>query len=235
MKKRPLVWVILIIVLYVGMSSILNIKVTTSQGINYQVSTIEIPLYLKLLDFLDRNYNYKWTVKKIIGNSKEEKDNVLKILKWTHENIKKTPQGYPIIDDHVWHIIVRGYGEDDQLSDVFATLCNFAGMDAFFSWISTEDNSSRIPLSFVNMNGKWSVLDPYRGIYFRNKKGNLADIEDILNGDWIEENIDNHRESDISYVDYLRNLSPVRKVGLKRANIQSPLNRLKYEIKKWSK
>ena len=155
---------------------------------------------------------------------------VLKIFEWTHENIKNTPDGYPIIDDHVWHIIVRGYGQDDQSSDVFTTLCNYAGVDAFFSWVYSEDHRSRMPLSFVKVDSKWRVFDPYNGVSFKNKKGNLASIEDIINVDWVKEGVGG---TDVNYTIYLKNLSPIIEAGLKRANTQSPINRLKYEIKKW--
>lgn len=235
MEKRWIKWFLLVFAVLLGMIYVLNIKVTTKQGINFQVRTIEIPLYLKVLDFFDRHYNYKWTVERIIGDSKVDEEKIMKIFKWTHENIKKIPEGYPVIDDHVWHIIVRGYGDYDQSSDVFTALCNYAGVDAFLNWAYTEDRSSRIPLSFVKINEKWYVFDPYNEVYFKNRKGNLADIEDMINGDWTVQGINNSSEHEINYAVYLKNLSPVKEIELTRANSQSPLNRLKYEIKKWLK
>jgi len=80
MKKKWLLWIIVIIFTLGGTTYILNINVTTQQGINYQWQTIEIPLYLKILDFFDRHYNYKWTVKRITGDSKTEKEKVFKIF-----------------------------------------------------------------------------------------------------------------------------------------------------------
>jgi len=233
MGKRWIKSIIIIIFISVGIFYALNIKVTTRQGINYQWQTIKIPLYLKVLDFFNRHYNYKWTVERIIKDSKTDKEKVLKIFKWTHENIKKTPEGYPVIDDHVWHIIVRGYGVDDQFSDVFTTLCNYADIDAFYSWVYTENNDSRIPLSFVKVNERWNVFDPYNGVYFKNQKGELASIEEIIKEDWQAESIDSQKKPDVNYVIYLKNLSPIAEIGLRRANVQSPINRLKYEIKKW--
>jgi hypothetical protein len=41
---------------------ILNISVTTRQGVNYQVREIKFPLYLKILDFVDRHYKQKLSV-----------------------------------------------------------------------------------------------------------------------------------------------------------------------------
>ena len=111
----------------------LNFTVTTQKGVNFKVQTIKIPLYLKALDFFDRHYNYKLITKRIIRDAQNEQDKAMKILEWTYKNIKRQPKELPVIDDHVWHIIVRGYGLNDQFSDVFTTLCNYAGMDAFFT------------------------------------------------------------------------------------------------------
>jgi hypothetical protein len=211
---------------------ILNVKVTTKQGIDFKVHTLKIPLYLKTMDFFDRHYNYKWLVQRIIGDSKTDKEKVFKIFQWTHENIKKMPKGYPVIDDHAWHIIVRGYGLDDQSADVFTTLCNYAGADAFFNWVEGEGNDVAIALSFVKIKGRWIVFDSYNGVYFKNKENNLADIAEIAKGDWLIESIDNSGKPNIDYAHYLKNIQPIKRVGLIRSNTQSPFNRLRYEIKK---
>ena len=63
---------------------ILNISLTTKQGINYQVREIKIPLYLKILDFMDRHYNYKHTVKNILGNTEDDNAKAIKILNWIY-------------------------------------------------------------------------------------------------------------------------------------------------------
>ena len=231
--KKKLLKLIFLITAFIIIIAILNIKVNTNQGINYSVSTLKIPLYLKVLDFFDRHYNYKWAVHRIIDDAKTDEEKVLKIFKWTCDNIKKAPDGYPVIDDHVWHIMVRGYGVVDQFSDVFTTLCNYANVDAFYNKIFTKDQSSCIFLSFTKIDKRWVVFDPYNGVYFKNNKDELASIEEILTGNWLIENIDSSDISHIDYNSYLSNLRQIRNTGLSRANIQSPLNRLKYEIKKW--
>lgn len=215
----------------------LNTKVTTRQGIDYQLSTVRIPLYLKLIDFFDRHYNYKELVRRIYnGNdAKVDEEQIKKIFEWTYKNIRKVPEGFPVVDDHVWHIIIRGYGVNDQASDVFTTLCNYAGTDAFFCWIKATNQAHRIPLSFVKIKGRWNVFDPYNGNYFKNTKGDLAAIEEIIKGDWLIESIDSSNAPDVNYAQYLKNLIVIKDVNLTRANIQSPFNRLKFEIKKWLK
>jgi len=230
--KKSLCLLLCCIVVSVGIFAILNIPVATRQGINYQWHTIRLPLHLKILDFFDRHFNYKQLVKRIVKDADTDREKVMKIFEWTHQNIKRDiPEGWPIIDDHAWHIIVRGYGVNDQASDVFTTLCNYAGVDAFFTWINTSNRTKGISLSFIKIEQKWSIFDPYHGCYFKNKDGELADIEDIKSkAIWSIESLDG--KPNIDYASYLDNLPSVKDVGLSRANIQSPLNRLFFEIRK---
>ena len=228
--KRVLIILLIGIFIITGLLVIVNIEVTTRQGINYQWHTIEIPLYLKILDFFDRHYNYRWLVNRIINNKDSDETKVLKIFHWTCENIKHQPKELPAIDDHVWHIIVRGYGARDQISDVFTTLCNYAGVDAYFGWVYTADRTKRILLSFVKIGERWCIFDPFNGSYFKNKDDKFADIEEIKSGSsWSIENLG--RKSDIDYPAYFDNLPPIKDAGLTRANTQSPLNRLLFELK----
>jgi len=212
---------------------LLNINVTTKQCINYQCCTHKLPLYLKVLDFFDRYYNYKQLVKIITKDVVTEQERVMKIFAWTYENIKKVPAGFSVIDDHVWYIIIRGYGVSDQASDVFTTLCNYAGVDAFFTWVMTPDRSKKVPLSFVKIKDKWYIFDPYNGVYFKNNKGSLADVEVIKSGRYSVQGRTGTIEMD--YSDYISTLPAIKNSGLQRANIQSPLNRFLFEIKKWRK
>lgn len=224
-----------IICLSAALWVVLNLPVTSKQGVNYVVKTIKVPVYIKVIEFLDRNYHYQELTQGVTQGCYSEQDKVLAIFGWVHRNIKTDiPQGWPIIDDHVWHIVVRGYGVRDQLSDVFTTLCNYAGVDAFYTWVSTVNGARRIPLSLVKIEGSWRVFDPYHGCYFKNKEGEIADIEEIKSpANWSIENLDG--KPDLDYSIYLDNLPPIEDMGLSRANIQSPLKRLLFEFEKLKK
>jgi len=231
--KKFLLRLLSIIIVITGILVILNMNVSTRQGINYQWRTIRIPLYLKIQDFFDRHYNYKELTKRIIRDTKTDKERVMKIFEWTYQNIKRVPDGFPVIDDHVWHIIIRGYGVFDQSADVFTTLCNYAGVDAFFSIIYTKDKTSQIPLSFIRLDKRWRIFDSYNGIYFKNKNGDIASIDDIKNSNYKIVSIGEIKHFD--YNVFFENLPVIKEIGLKRANIQSPLKRLIFELKKWIK
>ena len=226
--KKKLYKILFFILILTGIFILLNMAVTTRQGINYEWHAIEIPLYLKVLDFFDRYYNYNLLVKRIVKGANSEEEKVMRLFEWTHRNIKKAPKELPLVDDHVWYTIIRGYGAKDQSQDVFTTLCNIAGIDAFFSLVNSEDKAGRIPLSFVRIQKKWHVLDAYYGVYFKNSKGRLADIES--GNDWVKVSLDD--EPNIDYAPYLNNLPPIKDFDLSRPRIQSPLNRLLFEIKK---
>lgn len=226
--KRKLFKILFLIVLVIAVFILLNLRVTTRQGIDYKLHSIEIPLYLKTLDFFDRYYNYRELVKRIVQGANNDEEKVMKIFTWTHNNIRKAPKELPVVDDHVWHIIVRGYGVNDQSQDVFAALCNIAGIDAFFTEVYTKDKSSAVILSFVKIKEKWYAFDAYRGVYFKDRQGRLADIG--VKNEWLIASLDG--QADIDYANYLKNLPTIKDISLGRSSIQSPLNRLFFEVKK---
>jgi hypothetical protein len=233
MKNKKIIFILFISFTLTIFIVILNIKVITKQGINYEVISTKIPLYLKILNFFDRHYNYKDLVKQIVKDTEVKEEKVLKIFKWTYEHIKAQPVQLPVIDDHVWNIIIRGYGVQDQYCDVFSTLCNYIGTEAFFDYVYTKDSSSKICLSFVRFNKRWYIFDPYRGIYFKDNYGHIADLEEIKNGNWRIEKITQTEKIDFDYKQYFQNLPIIKEMILKRSNIQSPLRRFIFTIKNW--
>lgn len=233
MKKKWLKWAILLLLIFFGIIYALNIKVTTKQGNDYHVSTIEIPLYLKILDFFDRHYNYVALVKKITKGANTQEEKVIRLFEWTYNNIKPQPQELPVVDDHVWNIIIRGYGAGEQSSDVFTTLCNYAGADAFYDWIKAQDNTKQIALSFVMIDKQWIVFDQYSGNIFITHAGKLASVNDILKGNWRTRNLLYPQRTNIDYSPFFRNMDLVTKIYIRRSRLQSPYRRFVYQIKNW--
>ncbi len=231
MKKRIILLLsIAFIVSIIAIS--LNMNASTKQCINYECHTYKIPLYLKALDFMDRDLHYKLLIKEIIKDAKTEDDKALKILQWTYANIRRVPEGFPVIDDHVWHIIVRGYGASDQFQDVFTTLCNYAKIPAFLDWIQLSAGKERFPLSFVKLTDGWTVFDAYCGVYFTNEKGRIAGISDLENNNWRINSISQGPLPD--YKKYFLRLETIdfKNWELSRAAIQSPLKRFIFWRKK---
>ena len=180
--KKKLRAFILIIVFVISGTVFFNLESTTRVGADYKVQTLKIPLYLKILNFFDRHFNYQWLTGRIIGDLNRDEEKAIKLLSWAFNHIKQQPKSLPVMDEHVWSVIVRGYGVGDNFHDVFTTLCNYADMDAFFIYVRSKKGGSEGPMSLVRINGSWAVFDPYNGVYFRNQSGNIASIQDMKTG-----------------------------------------------------
>ncbi len=224
--------ILLLLIFIVGSFCILNIEVNTRQCVNYDCHSIKLPLYLKLLGFFDRHYNYKNLVNEIVRGASSEEERSMRIFEWTYKNIKRVPRGLPVIDDHIWWTIIRGYGTMDQFSDIFTTLCNHAGIKAFFTDVSTKDGNSRYTFSFVRIKGGWVLFDPYNGVYFKDKNAKFSDIDSLSSGNWKSVSLDKEPRIVTDYSLYFENLSYINFSLLTRASIQSPFNRLLFELKK---
>jgi len=235
MKKRYLIPII-VFLLFLCLIALLNINVSTRQGTHYKVSRMTMPLYLKVLNFYDRHYNYKWLAKQITGHLDTREDKILRLFHWTYETIKPQPEGLPIMDSHPWDVYVRGYGCIDNIHDLFSTLCNYIGTDAFFDVLKVAD--SEMMLSFVRIKRGWVAFDPYRGVYFKNHTGGLATIEEIDEQDCHVVNLNQTSSASIAYYEkYFDENLPniIEKIGsgFIRANLQSPINRLKFQLHRW--
>src|SRR3989338_1679603 len=215
MRVKNIALILLIFLLAILFAAMLNFQVSTRQGVNYRVASIKIPLYLKMLDFFDRHYNYKALVDRITEGAQTDEEKALKVFEWTYLHIRPQPNELPIVDDHVWSIIIRGYGAGEQSSDVFTTLCNYIRVDSFYYWLQPNHDKRGIVLSFIKIRGKWVLLDQYRGIFFVTKDDKLASTEDIIKGNWKIKKLYSEIP-DFNYVPYFSNLTPVNKILVRR-------------------
>jgi len=138
---------------------------TTRQGVSFQVSTLHIPCYMKAIDFLHRHYQYQLIAERITHGLKSDQERVLAVFNWTRQNIRTTPKGWPIMDDHVLNIIIRGHGVEDQMADVLTTLCAYAGVPAYWRYVRS------LTVSYVKVGGHWAVIDMRRAVIFEDAHG----------------------------------------------------------------
>lgn len=226
-----------IIVPIIIILAIFNINLSTNQCIQadgYTCRVIRIPLYLKTLDFLDRHFNYKRLASSITEGVETDQEKAIKIFNWSHANIRRVPAGFPIVDDHIWNIAIRGYGTSDQVCDVFSTLCAYSGMPAFWAWIGLPGTKSRIPVSLVKINGQWRIFDPYLGFYLSNKKGEIASVQEIILDRSLIEQIPAETKvfGEVSYRSFFQYLDRSIEKQSDRTLLQSPVYRAGYLIKK---
>ena len=131
MKNRKFIF-LFVLILFLTMFFIATKETTRSIGINNKVTIYKIPIYLKIIDFYDRHYNYQYLAKNINKNTNSEKDIILNTTKWIKNNIKKISEGVDIVDNHILTIIERRLGADDQFSDLLSVLLVYSNIDSFF-------------------------------------------------------------------------------------------------------
>ena len=227
--RKRLVGGFLALLLAAGTIGILTATATTRQGVNYKVSSKELPVYVKTVDFLHRHYQYTILSEQITRGAGSERERALAVFDWTCKHLQRTPAGWPVVDDHVLNIIIRGHGLGDQMADVFTTLLTYAGVPAF--WIVVPEAGV---LSFAKVEGKWRVFDVANGIAFRNTQGDLADLEEVSvypSAEVVAMPGELHRGSRESRALSAPRLHVVAPDPL-RAELQMPWPRLKYEVKR---
>jgi hypothetical protein len=232
--KRPMVFVMIALATAFFLIWLLNIKVSVYKGIDYQVHTIKMPLYLKMLDFYDRHYNYMWLAGGITKGKAGQADKVEAVFLWVRQNLIFQPQSLRAIDDHAWNIIIRGYATRDQFSDVFTTLCRYAGLKAFFL-----KDDYRHYFSFVSIDGQWYVFDPVNAARFSGPDGSMLAVSSFAHKPWCVFDAQGKRRYELEE-EYRRHVEELGKLDLdkrfrwSKANIQSPLTRMLYGIKVWA-
>ena len=223
--------------LAVGLGAVLlcalNAPATTRQGINFNVSTAHIPLYVKTLDFLHRHEHYRLLARQITAGFTGDEARAIAVFRWTREHIVLTPKGWPIVDDHVLNIIIRGYGLDDQMADVFTTLCMYAGVPAFWRNLTPFDEGPILPLSFAKIGGAWRVFDVAHNVVFADTQGRLVPVDVLEKDPAIVETIAGDiRPGGLSYVRYLGLLQPFTVPDVLRAQQQMPVSRVFFEVRR---
>jgi hypothetical protein len=205
--------------------------VTTRQGVDFIAAARTVPLSTKLLGFLDRDAQYRLVAREGTGGETSEEARALAIFEWTRRRIRMTPQGSPVVDDHIWHIIIRGHGLDDQMADVFTTLCTYAGVSAFWEYLH-EPSGKTLVLSFVRIHGRWTVFDVAHGLVFRDAEGRLDAVDELLaDPALVERTAGRLRPWGEPYARYLEGFAFEVPHPL-RAELQRPWPRLWYELRR---
>lgn len=226
MTKKTFIAIISVIFIAI----VLNIPVATRQGINFKVRTLEIPLYIKVIEFIDRDYHYRRLVREITENQSTSEAKTIAILDWVKENIRDVPEGFDIIDDHVLDIIIRRYGSSDQMTDVFTTLCAYSRVPAFRSLLKLTTGDENMPIAYVKLKGKWRVFDVHHNAYFLNREGEIASVEDIISDVSIVK-AKGIKTKGVAYEEFFRDLEPIEKDFISKEQKQMPLYRIVYEVK----
>lgn len=179
--RRPLTrWVALVLALTACWAA-LQWPVTTRQGIDGHVSTQTIPLSIKLVRFWYRDLEYRALTRSITRGLSDDEAKLLALFDWVRAHVHRgTPPALAVVDDHVWHIIVRGYGEPDQLADVLATLCAYAGLPAQAVAVGPPGQGLIHSLTMVRLDDRWYPVDAYYGVLPREPGGRLLSRDELM-------------------------------------------------------
>ena len=214
--------------LWVGLTAPLA---TTKQGVDFEVTAYRVPLYAKAADFLARHAQYRLLARQVTQGLTTDAARVEAVLRWTHEHIRPTPEGWPVVDDHVLNIIIRGYGLNDQMADVFTTLTTYAGVPAF--WRVVERPEGNAVLSFAKVNGRWIVIDAEAARIVTDQHGRWLDVEALLNDPaLLRRDAGLLTPHGVPYWKYLEQLRPFHVPRPLRAETQMPIPRLGFELRK---
>ena len=191
-----------------------------------------LPLWVKTVNFVDRDLNFSRTADAVVGHIDGDEARALAALRWTRENIHPQPRELPSRDDHVWSIIVRGYGEPDQQADVFTTLLTYQHVPAY--WILIGRAPKELPISYVKIGGDWRVFDVAHGLVFRRRDGAMATPQDIASDLTIVEAAARGTVAELDpYVAYFDGYRSPDAPDVLRADLQMPARRAMYELKSW--
>lgn len=248
MKKTIKILMVSVLLLSGGIYGLLNLKTTTTMAINFQSKDYEIPVYLKILDFYSRHFHYKYLVKNVTQDYEQQREKILALAKWVNLNIKRTPDGVDVVDNHPLTIVERRLGLPEQFSDLLSVLLVYSGSQSFFKRINLKSiylfyEGNRYPLTFFKNEGSWSVMDPYQGFYFVNIDGDFASISDLQDKRWYIKTFENEEANKQEMLGFYSDLfsslptdeeingTDIYKRG-GRANSQHPSGRFAYEIHK---
>ena len=210
-----------------------NWPVTTRQGVNRDVTIHRLPLYVKAFEFLDRNAQYVQLSQEVAGASSTDEQRLLAAYDFTRRRIRDTPDGWPVVDDHILNIVIRGFGLNDQLSDVCALLATYSGVPAFWSKVKASGTDDGIIFTFASVDGRWVVLDVANGFLFRHRDGHLATPAEVAADPTTRP--EGTRTLMIRSTPYTRILDQLRMPPVPRplrAELQMPWPRLWYETKR---
>ena len=255
MKKKIFYFFIFIITVLI---IFLNFKGPRYTGVDYLVYKEKISNFQKIKEFYIRYYNYKQLVKKITYNVEKEKDEIIKISEWIYFNINKKSNKEVTIDSHPWTIVERQIGVKDQFSDILSVLLVINKIESFFIAKIIEYKESD-PLTFFKYNDKWSIIDPYYGIYFINNQKEFCSIEehkknkcafihlkygkisdDKISEIFFDKDFKNYNDLNSHYNLIFRSIPTTEDIENTniylrggRSYVQTPIHRLVYQIQKY--
>jgi len=206
--------------------------VTTRFGVDYRWSSKTLPLYEKALNFVSRDLQARRLSREVAAGGGSAEDVAIRIFRWVGTHVRRVPPGFPVVDDHLLHVIIRGYGAADQRTEVFALLASYAAIPATAVPLSVDAPERRrtIYVAVADVGGRLLVVDVENQILFRRDEGTLAYLDDLRRDPSPITRAGGHLIfNDMPYESYFTRLDTVRPV-FSRMERQKPWPRLRLEL-----
>ncbi len=171
--------IVIVALLAVAALSVSNMPSTTNVLVDYAPQTVTQPLYAKAISFIDRDIQMRQLAGRVVGDAAGAEEKAERIMSWTNANIRRRPSALPAIDDHPYNTIVRGYGDVDQMADVFANIAAYAGIDGGLVRSVGDDGSMLYAFAVLRIDSADRLFDVAEGRAFRDRSGALAAVEDL--------------------------------------------------------
>ena len=207
--------------------------VTTRYGVDYQVSTRRMTLFEKAVDFLSRDLQGRRIARDVVGDAADPEARLIRIFTWTIAHVQPAPSGFPVVDDHVLHIMIRGYGAPDQQAEVLALLASYSGFRATGMHLQAPSSRAGIDVTVVRLGRRMIICDVEHRLLFRDATGRLADVDALLNhSEWIAASAGALVVGGVPYARHLETLRNAR-ISFSRMEAQRVWPRLRQIMFGW--
>jgi hypothetical protein len=160
---------------------------TTRVGVNFEVTRHQITLMEKAVHFVSRHWQTLRIARSVVHPSDDFEVKMERILAWVNRQVRPSPEGFPIVDDHPLHILLRGYGAPDQRAEAFALIASYSGLPAATIALRPRGRVEQIMLVLVRWKGNLYPVDVQRNLLFRDPDGHLAPLKELKrHPEWIE-------------------------------------------------
>lgn len=217
---------VLVVILVIGM-----VPTVSLEGVGARLKTHRIPLWEKAAKFYLRHVEFERWANEAAAGEADPQRRVLRLLEWTRKTVQPIPPGLPLIDDHISHVVLRRYGNDGQMAEVFTALTTYTGNQGRWEAYRPPGARERVALSFVESDDGWWVFDLWNGGWFETRSGKIATINDYSHPEQLRRRGQAPEVlNGTPYLDYFKDLDRIWKRGFSRARGQMPWHRLFMEL-----
>lgn len=207
--------------------------VTTRYGINYQVEERQMTLAEKAIQFLSRDLQARRLADEVTRGAATDDEKLLRIFSWVTAHVRRVPDGFPIVDDHVLHTIIRGYGAPDQRTEAFTLLASYAGFPAGQARLRIPGAPARITVALVRHGARTLLFDVERGFAFLDAQGAFAGVEELKRDPGLVSAVAGGATvNGVPYERYVAH-ADLRQIRFERMEDQHPWLRMRNEILHW--